>query len=148
MVDLPSPRHVRHVDHAVNVVLDLDEGAVGCHVAHLAPDFRSLGELLGNQFPRVLHRLPESKRDLPRILLDVKHHRFHFVADLKDVTRAIHLLGPRHLRDMDQSLHTFLKLNESAVRHDVHDAALHRRVHGEFNIDGVPGIAFLLFQAE
>src|SRR2546430_13092909 len=41
MLDALAPRHVGNVNQAVDVVLDLDEGAELSQVPHLASDFRT-----------------------------------------------------------------------------------------------------------
>ena len=97
VVDLTRPRHVRDMDHAVDVVLNLHEGPVRSHVPDLALDLRPLGERLGNHLPRVHHGLAQSERNLAGILLDVEHDPLNLVANLQNIAGTVDLLGPRHL---------------------------------------------------
>src|SRR3990172_189722 len=58
------------------------------------------------------------------------------------------LLGPAHLRDVDQTLNARLKLDEGAIVGNVGDGALEARAHGIFGGDAFPGIGLELLDAE
>ena len=94
MVDLPCPGHVRNMDHSIDVVLDLNKGAVRSHIPHLAKDSRSLGEVLRDEFPWVWLALTQAQRDLASLLLDVQHHCLHLIPDVEHVTGTVDLLRP------------------------------------------------------
>ena len=148
MVDLAGPRHVRNVDHAVQIFLDLHERAVRSHVADFAADFAALRERLGQYLPRVRHRLTQPQRDLACVLLDIKHDRLDLVAHSKDVTGFRDALGPGHLRHVDQPLHAFLELDEAAVWHDVHHPPLDPRVDRVLHVDRLPRVPLFLLQPQ
>lgn len=58
------------------------------------------------------------------------------------------LAGPRHLRNMDQSLDAAFQFDECAVVHQADHLALHPRAHRIFLGNGMPGIGIQLFHAE
>src|SRR5215469_810654 len=58
------------------------------------------------------------------------------------------LLGPRHLRDVDEPLDAGLELHERAVVGDVGDAALEAGADRELALDALPGIVLQLLHAE
>src|SRR6202007_592504 len=58
------------------------------------------------------------------------------------------LLGPRHLRNVDQALDTGFEFDESAIVGDVGDAALETRADRIFRLDALPWIVEQLFHTE
>src|SRR5215470_13811791 len=58
------------------------------------------------------------------------------------------LLGPAHLRDVDQALHTRLELDESAVVGDIGDRALESGADGVFGGYAFPWVGFELLDAK
>ena len=94
MVDLARPGHVRHVDHSVDAVFQLDEGPVGREVADFARNARPHGIALLHRVPRIVGRLAHAESDLLLVLVDVKDDHVDLVADPQDVGRTRNALGP------------------------------------------------------
>ena len=136
------------MDHAVDVVLDLNERAVACHVADLALDVRALRVALLDDLPGVLLALAHAERNLVVLLADLQHDRLDLVAFLDDIIRLGDLLRPAHLGDVDQALDAVFKLNKRAVWHDVDNLALHAAAFRIFDVNGIPRVPVLLLQAE
>ena len=148
MVDLADPAHVGDVDHAVDVVLDLDEGAVAGHVADLALDAGALRILLLDQLPGIRLGLAQPKGNLALVLVDGQDDCVHLVPNVQHVAGTVDLLGPAHLSDVDETLDALLKLHKGTVGHDVDDLAVDTAVDRILDVRGVPGIAFLLLEAK
>ena len=49
------------------------------------------------------------------VRIHVQHHRFHLVANVDDLRRMLHPLGPGHLADVHQAFDTLFQLDERAV---------------------------------
>ncbi len=146
MVNFPRPRHVRHVNHAVNIILNLHEGTIGGHIADLTLNLGPLGELLGNYLPWVVHGLPQPQRYLPRIFLNFKHHRLDFVAHLQNVTCPVNLFSPRHLRNMDKPLNTLFEFDKATIGHHIDNASVDTCAYRKFNINRIPRVAVFLLE--
>ncbi len=76
------------------------------------------------------------------------HDDLHRFADLNDLGGMGDLLGPGHLRDVDQPLDAPLQLDERAVVHQAHDFALDARADRIGIGDGVPRVGRDLLHAE
>ena len=98
--------------------------------------------------PRVSLQLLEAKRDPLLLLIDGQDDALDLVALLHDFGRVRDLLGPRHVRDVQESVDAFLQLDERAVVRQVADAAADdgpwRVVVGHH----VPGVHLDLLHAE
>src|SRR5215472_11009516 len=80
----------------------------------------------GEGFPRVRLGLLEAERDSTLLFVYLEHLDVDFLAGADDLARVNILLGPAHLRDMDQALDPGLELDERAIFGDVgHAAAEH-----------------------
>src|SRR5688572_17836385 len=148
MLDALAPRHVRDVNQAVDVLLDLDEGAELGEVADLALDLRADRILLGQLVPRIALDLLEAERDSPRRGIDAEDHRLDRVADVEDLRRVLDPLAPGHLGDVDQTLDARLELDERAVVGQAHGFAAHACAHGIALLHRGPRILHELLVAE
>ncbi len=124
VVHLAGPAHVRDVHHAVDALLELDEGAVGGHVADLAANAGADRVVVADHVPRVGLELAQAERDLLLVLLDAEDDRIELLADLEQLGGLGDALCPGHLGDVDQALDARLDLDERAVGDEVDDLAV------------------------
>src|SRR5208337_328551 len=119
------PVEVGEMDHAVDVAVEADEEAELGLVLDLALDHRTHRMLLREGLPRVLQGLLEAERDAALGGVDFEHLDLDLLAGRDDLARMDVLLGPGHLRDVDEALDSRLQLHERPVVGDVRHAALH-----------------------
>ena len=112
------------MDHAVDVAFEAEEQAELGLVLDFAFDGRTDRELLDEDFPGVAHGLLEAERDAALDGIDFQHLHFDFLRGRDDLAGMHVLLGPRHLRDVDQAFDARLELDERAVVGDVGDTAV------------------------
>ena len=148
VVDLAGPAHVGDVHHAVDALLELDEGTVGGHVAHLAADAGADRVVVADHVPRVGLQLAEAEGDLLVVLLDAEDDRIELLTDLEQLGGLGDALGPGHLGDVDEALDARLELDESAVRDEVDDLAVDLGTDRELAVDFVPRVLGGLLKAE
>ena len=148
VLEAPVPRHVGDVNQAVDALLHFHERAEVGEVAHLPGDHRADRISFGDGVPRILFQRFERQRDAAVGHVDVGDHRVHFAADAEHLRGIAHLLGPRHLGDVDQSFHAFLQLDERAVVCQRHHAAVHLDAERIAHHHVRPWIGRLLFVAE
>ena len=148
VVDLARPGHIRDVDHAVDALFHLDEGAVGGEVADLAGDARAHRVAILDGVPRIGLGLADAQGDLLVGRIDVEDHHVHLVADVKHIGGAGNTLGPAELGDVHQALDAGLELDERAVRSQVDHLATQTRPDRVASLDVVPRIALRLLEAQ
>ena len=148
VIDLPRPRDVGDVDHAVETFLEFDEGAVAGEVADLALDLCSGRILLLGMIPRVALELAHAKGDFLFFAIDAEHHGLDLLVLLEDVGGLGNALGPGEFGDVDEAFDTGLEFHERAVGHEVDHAAFDPRADGILGFDVVPRIGHLLLEAE
>src|SRR5581483_513648 len=124
VLHLLRPVQVRHVDEAVDVVLDLDEEPEVGDALDLPRDARPDGVVDPHHLPRVRLGLLQAERDAPVGRVDVDDLDLDLLARLEHLRRVGHALRPRHLGDVDQPLEAALDLDERAVVGEAHDLAL------------------------
>ena len=123
MLDALGPAQVADVDQSIDAVFDLDERAEVGQVANAAfnrarpPGYLSCK--LSHGFVASC-RMPSEMRRSVRI--DAEHDAFHLVADIDQLRRMLHPLGPGHLADVDQAFDALLQLHERAVVGHADDA--------------------------
>src|SRR3954468_15827198 len=115
-------RELRDVNEALDPGQDLDEGAEGHDLGHLALDGVALVGALEHLLPRVGLRLLEPERDPLALAVDVEHLHLHVLADLEHLGRMVHV-RPRELGDVDQAVHP-VEVDERAEVDDVRDLPL------------------------
>src|SRR6185369_9767945 len=143
-----APGDVRHVNHAVDVALEADEQAELGRVLDLALDDRADRVRLGEGLPRVRLRLLEAERNPALLLVHLEHLHVHFLRSADDLAWVNVLLGPAHLRDVDETLDTRLQFDEGAIFGDVGDAAAERAADRILGRRAFPRIALELLHAE
>ena len=113
------------------------------------PSMVRAGRMVGGERdPRVLLGLLQAERDAALVGIDLEHLNFHLLAGRDDLAGMDVLLGPAHLRDVDQALDAGLKLDEGAIVGDVGDRALEPGADRIFGGDALPRIGLELLDAE
>src|SRR5262245_35843146 len=134
--------------HAVDPAIESDKQAELGDVADLAFDGRSRRVIGGKGDPRILLGLLQPERNPALVRIDLEHLDLDLLARGDDLAGVDVLLGPAHLRHMDQPLDAGLELDEGAVVGDVGDRALEAGARRVFGGDALPRIGFELFDAE
>src|SRR5580700_5470249 len=142
------PVEIGQMHHAVDVALEPEEQAELGLVLDLALDHRTDRELLDENFPGIAHGLLEAERNPALDRIDFENLHFDFLRGRDDFAGMHVLLGPRHLRDVDQAFDARLQLDERAVVGDVGDAAGKARVERILRLDALPRIVQQLLHAE
>ena len=148
MVHLARPAHVGDVHHAVDALLELDEGPVGRHVADLAAHARPDRVIVADHVPWVGLQLAQAERDLLLLLLDAEDDRVELLADLEQLGGLRDALCPGHLGDVHEALDARLDLDEGPIGHEVDHLAADLGADRELAVDLVPGILGGLLEAE
>ena len=113
------------------------------------PSMGGSGRMVGGERdPRILLDLLQTERDAALVGIDFEHLHLDLLAGGDDLAGMDVLLGPAHLRDVDQALDAGLELDEGAIVGDVGDRALEARAHGIFGGDALPRIGLELLDAE
>src|SRR6185312_2200532 len=142
------PVEIGEMDHAVHVAVEAEEQAELGLVLDFAFDRRAGRVFLDEHFPRIAHGLLETERDAALDRIDFEHLHFDFLRRRNDLAGMNVLLGPRHFRNVDQSLDARLQFDERAVVGDVGHAAFETRADREFSFDALPRIVEQLLHAK
>ncbi len=106
------------------------------------------GKWCAQVLPRIALGLAQRQADAALDEVELGHDRVELLPDREDLRRVDHLLGPRHLADVDQALDALLELDEGAVVDQRHDLAVDARADRVLLVDQDPGILALLLVAE
>jgi len=117
-----GPGKFSDVNKSFNAGLQLDEGAVGHQVDHLALDLLSRGELGLDVAPRIGQLLLEAEADAFLFLVDVEDDDVQFLADLEHVA-GVGDAAPGHVGDVEQAVQA-VEIDERAKVGDILDGAL------------------------
>src|SRR6185437_15072593 len=148
VLDALGPAEVGDVHQAVDAIFNLDEGTEVRKVAHAAFHDRAGGVLVLQLLPRVVLELLHAEGDAAVVRVHVQDDGLDFIARLHHLRGVLHALGPRHLRDMDQTLDALFELDERAVVGNGEDAPAHVCADG-VALNGVePWIRRQLLKAE
>src|SRR6202521_4463435 len=142
------PVEVGQMDHAATIPLEPEEQTELGLVLDLAFDRGADREFLDKYFPGVAHGLLEAERNPALDRIDFENLHFDFLRGRNDLAGVHVLLGPRHLRDVDQAFDARLQFDERAVVGDVGDAAGEARVERILRLDALPRIVQQLLHAE
>ena len=148
MARTTRPGDVRHVDHTVDALFELDERTVRREVADLALDAAAHRVAIHDAVPRILLGLADAERDLLVLGVDREDLDHDLVTDVEHVARTGNALRPAEFADMDEALDAGGDLDERTVRGEVDDLALHAAVHRELLGDRRPRILRRLLEAE
>ena len=94
MIDLARPRHVGHVNHAVNALFQFHKRAVAGEVAHLAFDPGADRVFRFGTVPRIGFKLANAEGNFLFLAIDAEHDGFNFLVLLEHVAGLGHALGP------------------------------------------------------
>src|ERR1700733_15734369 len=128
------------MQQAVDAFFNLDERAKIGELAHSPFYHRSGGVTIRPRGPGIRFELLDAERNTPVPRLNVQHHRFHLIAGFHHFAGMLHPAAPGHLRDMDQTFHAWLQLDESAVVGDAYHAPNHARTLRITFLDGFPRV--------
>src|SRR3954467_2715297 len=117
MVDPLFRAHVADVHHALDAFRELHERTKLREIDYWTLDRCAHRKLLSNVRPRISQSLLQSKRDTPLRCVHSENNDLHSLPWLHDVAGHAHLLGPRHLRYVDQALNAGLEFDERAELH-------------------------------
>src|SRR4249919_497309 len=134
--------------HAVDAAIEPDEQTELGDVADRALDIGAWRMIGGKGDPGILLGLLEPQRNAALLGIDLEHLHLDLLARRDDLAGMDVLLGPAHLRHVDQSLNAGLKLDEGAIVGDVGDGALEPRADRIFGGNALPRIGFELLDAE
>ncbi len=148
VLDLLGPAQVRNVDQTVDTLLNLDEYAEVGEVAHLGRALRTDGILGLDILPRIGGQLLDAQRHLALLAVERQDDGLYLVAHLHEVLSRTQVLAPRHLRNVDQTLHTWSNLDECTVVSHNNYLALHVVTHLEVGVECIPWMRSELLQTE
>src|SRR6516164_9335636 len=97
MLDLLRPMQIGNVYKTVDAFFDADKNTEVGDVPHRSFDNAADRIFLFRRLPGIRHHLFESKGNSSMARIDVEHHHFDLLADLKNLRWMRHLAGPRHL---------------------------------------------------
>ncbi len=136
------------VDHALNALGDLDEGAEGHELRHRALHLRADGKLAGHFGPWVGEGLLESEGNPAFLRLDVEDDGVNALAGLEDVGGDANFFAPGHFGDMNQAFDAGLQFHESSEIGDACDGARDALAGLVALGNGLPGLRLELLEAE
>src|ERR1700677_1052302 len=123
MLDALGPAQVRGVYHAVDSVLDLDEGTEVGEVADAALDDGTNRVLVFELLPGIFLELLHAERDAAVVRIDAQDNGVDLVTGLDHLRRMLHPVGTSHLRDVNEALDALLQFDECTVVGDRENAA-------------------------
>ncbi len=136
------------MQEAVDALLQLDERTVVGQIAHRASDHGPWRITASHHVPWVHRGLLHAKADLLLLGIHLQHNNLDLISNRDNFTRVIDTLGPRHLGDVNQTLDTVLKLDESSVGHQVDNLASHTSTDRELVASLLPRRFRLLLHAQ
>src|SRR5262245_23160880 len=148
VLDFLAPMKVRNMNQTVDAFFYAYKNAKIRDVSNRSLDDGSDWIFFLSEFPGIGHDLLQSQGNptMPRIY--VEDDNFDILSNLRHFGRMGHFSGPRHLRNMDETLDPALQLNKGSIVHQTYDFALDPRTDGISFGDGVPGVRSQLFHAK
>src|SRR5579872_450661 len=125
-----GPAEVADVNQSIDTVLDLDESSKVGQVAYPAFDGHADRILIMQGVPRIFCKLPHAQGNAALARIDVQHHTFDLIADVNQLRRMLHALGPRHFTDVHQTFDALLEFHEGTIVGHADHAARNMRSHG------------------
>ena len=120
--DAFGPGHFADVDHTLDAILDLNEGAVRDDTDDLAADFGANGVLHCDVVPRVTVLLLETKGDPLFFAVHFEDHDLDLLANLDEFAWVVNA-APTHVGDVEQAVNA-VQFNERSKVGDVLDDAV------------------------
>src|SRR5262245_52626846 len=113
----------------------------------IAPATAAAAVLLLLRHRHVGREVPQRQPDATLVRLDADDLHRQLVAELHDVLRRRHRPA-RHLRDVQQAVHSRLELDEGSELREAHHLALDVRAHRELAGDVLPRVTLELLETE
>ena len=98
--------------------------------------------------PRILFELLVAEAQTAAVLVNFENNNVHFSTELCEFRGVFNLLGPAEVRDVNETVNTFFKLNEYAEVCEVANLTSVLTANGEFLFDVLPRIVFKLLDTE
>ncbi len=130
ILDLLGPRHLGHVDEALDAVLELHEGAVIGDVRDAAGDARARRILLRNVGPGIFRELLGAERDALGLAVELENDDVDLVADLHEVGGVVDA-APGHVGDVEQAVEASEVHERAVVGQVLHRSAQHASLFEE-----------------
>src|SRR5262245_53884198 len=146
--DFLAPMQVRNMNQTIDAFFYTYENAKIRQVSNRSLDDGSDWILFLGELPGVGHDLFQSQGNTTMARIYVENDHLDILSNLKHFGRMGDFSGPRHLRNMDESLNPALQLNKSTIVHQTDDFALHPSAHGISIGDRVPGVRSQLFHTQ
>src|SRR5215218_2660552 len=127
---------------------ELNENAKAREARDLAPNDIARPMRRHEAFPRTGGKILHRKRKSLPAWVDVCYYRVHFLVLLQQLFRMLELLRPSDVRDVNQSIDAFFKLDERSKVGKISDLAVDLCSDRVPDRDGVPGIVLQLLHAE
>ena len=106
------------------------------------------GILVVQAFPWIRLGLFHAEGDFLVLLVELEHGDIDRIADGDELGRVAHVLGPRHFRNVDETLDAFFEFDEGAVVGDADNATLGLRVLRVLVVDLLPRMGGQLTEAQ
>src|SRR6185369_13772894 len=114
---LLGPRHLGHVDQALNAGFKLHKGAVVGDVGNATLEAGPYRVLALDALPRIVQQLLHAKRDAMRLVVDLDDLNLHLLADIEHLGRMIDA-PPRYVGYVQQAVDA-AEIHERTVVGDV-----------------------------
>ena len=126
----------------------LDKNTEACEPSDLASDdiARTMGR--DESFPCTRCEIFHRKRKTLSARIDVRNDRVYFLVLLEQFFRVLQFLRPRDVRDVNQPVDAFFKLDERTEVGQVANLAVDLRANRIADRNRVPGIILQLLHAE
>ena len=148
MIDALLVHDVADMDHAFDILGHLHERAELLELRHRPFDDRADRVVLLHVVPRIAQRLLEPERNALIGRIHRQHDHFHRLARFQHVGGLAHLLRPRHLRQMNQTVEPRFEFDKGAEIGDARYRALDP-IAGVILIRRAdPGVRLQLFQTQ
>src|SRR4029077_3630731 len=136
------------VNHSLNALCNLHEGAELGNAHHWPFDHRANTQILCRLDPGITQRLFQSQRNAPLTRVHSQDDRFHGLAGFHSVTRLPDFSRPRHFRNMDQPLNAGFEFHKCAKVGEPRYRAAHALASLVFFYGGVPGMRLKLLHTQ
>ena len=137
------------MEQSFKIFLKLNENTEIRYLGHCAGNNHSYTVLLRNVLvPGILLKLLEPESDSLAVLVDIENDSPYGITLLNDLIRMDDLLGPGHVRDMQQAIDSIFEFDKGSVVGQIPDNTLDNCSNREFFSDEIPGVLLDLLHAE
>ncbi len=137
------------MEQSFEVFLELNENTEIRYLGHCTGNNHSYTVLLRNVLvPGIFLELLEPESDSLTVLVDIENDSPYGIALLNDLIRMDDLLGPGHVRDMQEAINSIFELDKGSVVGEIPNNTLDNRSDREFFSNEIPGVLLDLLHAE